>query len=263
LKRGPEARAQGAGAPRRRKDLPEKAALGVKGPDGKTETLRQRIPTMASHTEGPRPAAEERGALEAQLLAVRSELDALASELDASLPPGSSAQARGAAQARGERLARLARELDVLLEWAREPAPRPRLSTLEEILCAARLVLPAELRDRLWLARGAGARPVLLDGPLVAKCLARLARGALSAGAEQVLLSARADAESIVFSVVDRGRVHDGCEIELGLVRRDAALMRGTLGRVRGPKGSMTTLEFPAGRGAGALDHDPLVESLP
>jgi K+-sensing histidine kinase KdpD len=154
------------------------------------------------------------------LAALRASIETLVSDLEEGDPHG-----RTLAGAL-EQVTRMARDLQSLVDYA---APRPLLPlrcTFEEIaLCVLQGLAPAQ-RARLQLAHPGRGAALEVDGPLLATSLASLAQGALESAPGNLLLQARRDGETVVFTFVqaDAGDVYEPLAVELERPETDAAL---------------------------------------
>lgn len=132
------------------------------------------------------------------LVALRSAVDSLSRDL-------SQARAAHPELARALRDAqRLGHGLDDLIELESAPRPRALACTLSDVLYQARLAFAKRERARLLLAREACERRVSLDGPLLAKALARLIANALESSSEPVLVHARCQGHWATLAILDQ-----------------------------------------------------------
>jgi len=194
----------------------------------------------------PRCSAVTR-ALQVPLRALRAYLETLAESFEDGDARGD--QAAGALQ----EVKRLERSVLLLVEYEEEPQLMPLRCTMDELARGARASLPERDRDRIWIAHEARDRQLVVDGPLLTRCLTRLMENALQAGSDRVLLRIRREAGFSVFSVVDRAP-DSGFELDragqpfrstrlgqlglgLTLAVRDVELMGGTLHAERTPLG--------------------------
>lgn len=172
------------------------------------------------------------------LAALRASIESLVSDLDAGDPHERTLH--GAL----EQVTRMARDLQCLVDYA---APRPLLPlrcTFEEIARGVEQGLRPAQRNRLQLAHPGRGAALDVDGPLLASSLSSLAQGALESAPGNLLLQARRDGETVVFTFVqaDAGDVYEpetvalerpetdaSLAVRLTVARRDIARMGGSL----------------------------------
>jgi signal transduction histidine kinase len=124
----------------------------------------------------------------------------------------------------------LGRAIGDLADFAEPPPLRPTRCSIEEIVLGALDDVGSELRGRVLLALEDRRARLLVDGPLLSRCLARLITESLCTGAE-VMLRARCKSGSAEFTVVhDRpSRAPAGRSLRLAIAERDVRRMGGSL----------------------------------
>jgi K+-sensing histidine kinase KdpD len=172
------------------------------------------------------------------LVALRASMETLAGEFSVGDPRG--ATLHGAL----EQVLSLSRDIDALVNYAAPRPIQPLCCTVEEIMRAALRGLRFDQSARLKLANATPNTSLIVDGSLLADCLALLIRNTLADPHELILLSASSDAQSTAFSLIGRG--HDAnlygdlraispanqdaaLGLSLRLARRDVERMNGTL----------------------------------
>jgi K+-sensing histidine kinase KdpD len=134
------------------------------------------------------------------LTALRASIEALAADLERQ------GHERGPAlEGALDQIVRLARDVETLVELAAPRPLSPLPCTLDEIAHSALKGLGASDRGRVHYARAETSGRLEVDGPLLARCLTYLLQGALEGSTDPVLLSAHAEAERALFSIVGSG----------------------------------------------------------
>lgn len=204
--------------------------------------------------------------LNVPLSALRAFMEALGREMNESDPR--SPALSGAL----EEVDRCVHAVQLLVEYSTPPRPMPLQCTVEEIVQGARKRLPAELRERLLIAREGGRRSIFVDGPLLAKSLSRLIQNGFESGSSWVLLRIRSNEDSTSFITINhdprdgvdwewaqsafRTDKRDHMGLGLTLVKRDIGLMGGTLALSRTPLGeTCADVRIHDARGSGGADH--------
>lgn len=181
------------------------------------------------------------------LAALRASMEALASEFRADDPR--SVQLNGAL----DQVLKMSRDVDALMHFA-SPRPLAPLScSVDEILHSALRRQRFEHASRVRLANSSRDAALVVDGPLLADCLARLLENALSNTDDWVLLSARREPTHVHFGIVlgpdDRRRDTDplagltlnriaALELGLTLAQRDVRRMNAQLDISHTPLGN-------------------------
>lgn len=221
--------------------------------------------SVAGHAPTPQPhpllAHALSSALNLPLGALRASMETLAQELGrtervSTLP---------AVLAEVDRIGRSVRDL---IDYTQPPEPLPLVCTLQEIAAAARNELPESERTRVSLACHDARSRILVDGPIVSRCLRRLLENAFEAGAPTVLVVSRRDGDGARFTVVDDASLdvdtdwalepfHSTKSNHLGLglhlVTRDLALLGGSLELTTSPQGTTCAeVRVPAAPAAAA-----------
>jgi K+-sensing histidine kinase KdpD len=186
----------------------------------------------------PRPtatlAAPELGLTMTQVLrnplaALRASMETLASEFRADDPR--STRLRGVL----EQVLEMSRDVDALVRLTTPRAVLPLECSTEEVLRTTLRRLRFDQVSRVQLANAAISTRLVTDAPMLSDCLARLLDEALADSGDQVLVSARVEADHACFSIVGgagqggTGRDRDhlppnrNAALELGLLlaRRD------------------------------------------
>lgn len=102
-----------------------------------------------------------------------------------------------------DQVARLARDVESLAEFATPRPLRPLRCSLDEVLHAATRNLPSEHVARLKVARPAASFTLTVDGPLLASSLNHLIEGALDTEADWLLLQVRREPGRTHFALVE------------------------------------------------------------
>lgn len=139
-----------------------------------------------------------------------------------------------------DQVARLARDVESLAEFATPKPLRPLRCSLDEILHAATRNLSHDQLDRLKIARPAQSFTMIVDGPLLSSSLHHLIESALETEADWLLLQVRREDNQTHFALVegaagpsfeplsDQGS-HQEAQLDLGLrlAHRDFCRMGG------------------------------------
>jgi K+-sensing histidine kinase KdpD len=133
-------------------------------------------------------------ALDLPLSALRTSIEALSHELEnaSRILPHVLAEVN-----------RLERNVQDLIEYTTPAAPLPLRCTLDEITTSAREELPSVLRNRVVQARHDQGARMVVDGPMLSRCLRRLIENALEAGSRNALVVSRRSNDGASFTVVD------------------------------------------------------------
>jgi len=179
------------------------------------------------------------------LAALRASMETLASEFRADDPRAT--QLNGAL----EQVLKMSRDVDALMHFAAPRPLAPLSCSFDEILHSALRRQRFEHASRVRLASSNSDEPLVVDGPLLADCLARLLENALSNTDDWILLSARRELDWMHFGVV------------LGVDdrRREAERMHGlTLNRIAALELGLTLAQRDVKRMNARLDisHTPL-----
>jgi len=102
-----------------------------------------------------------------------------------------------------DQVARLARDVESLAQFATPLPLRPLRCTLKEVLHAATRNLPADQLDRLKIAQPAQPFALVVDGPQLASSLHHLLESALETEADWLLLQVRRDNARTHFALVE------------------------------------------------------------
>jgi hypothetical protein len=218
---------------------------------------------MSSATSNPFPRQPDTAALGLSmtrvlanpLAALRASIESLAAGIQQEDPRGRMLE--GAL----EQVARMARDLQSLVDYAAPRPLAPLRCSLDEIAFGVVRCLPKTLRSRLQLARPAQGASILVDGPLLSTCLASLSQGALENTSGNVLLQVRHESERTLFvfvqadaqgsytpqaSLLDGPVAESSLAVRLTVARRDIDRMGGEL-RVEHTSRGLTcvTVEMP------------------
>lgn len=196
-------------------------------------------------------------ALDLPLSALRTSIEALAAELEDD----------GAGTILPHVLAeihRLERNVQDLIEYTTPADPLPLRCTLDEITTSAREELPRLLRSKVVQARHDQGARMVVDGPMLSRCLRRLIENALEAGSRNALIVSRRNNHGASFTVVDAApeeiKVQWALEafhstranhfgLGLLLVERDVNLMGGSFTLFATPHGTTCAqLNIPDGQ---------------
>ena len=104
-----------------------------------------------------------------------------------------------------DQIERLGRNVRALFDYAHQPEPRALCCTVDEVLYTARFHLPHELWGRLEVARERDLPTLDVDGPVLARSIARLIEAAAPLARTGVLLYAYRDGEAIHFTITFQG----------------------------------------------------------
>ena len=202
--------------------------------------------------------------LNVPLSALRAALESLALEVD-----GDERQSTTVAGALQE-VSKVGRAVQDLADFAAPRPPMPLRCTVEEIVYSARHRLRREDRTRVLVARLEPGHVMEVDGPLLARCLARLIENAVEAGPGYVLVNVRSDGGDTLFTTVNRDP-HGHLDLNwaqmpfqtdkphhlglgLALAKRDLELMGGALSLTRTPRGEAVAMaripDSPPGGGS-------------
>ncbi|MDF1799714.1 MAG: hypothetical protein P1V81_11095 [Planctomycetota bacterium] len=131
---------------------------------------------------------------------LRSSMRTLERRFESGDPRG---QELGRALAQVEQLGRSVQEL---LDFAYLPKVQVLDCTIDEILYSARFLIPRPLWSRLLVAREKNMASLRVDGPVLARSIARLVEGAAPHATEGVLLNVYGSRGATVFTITFRGR---------------------------------------------------------
>lgn len=149
--------------------------------------------------------ALERG-LGQPITALRASMEALARDLATSDPRDP--HARQLNRALSE-VTRLGRNVGDLLDYAYPPQPCPLECTIDEILYSARFQLPHTLWQHLFIARdkGAATEHLFVDGPVLARSIARLVESVTHPAepSSNLMLRAHIDGGRVAFTITLEG----------------------------------------------------------
>jgi hypothetical protein len=161
-------------------------------------------------------------------------------------------------------VARLRADVELLGDWLDPVEPCPVHASTDEVARTARSLLPAALRERVWIAHETTDAALHLDATRASSVLAMLLEDSLRAGSERALLVLRRRAAHAEFAVVDRAprtsfdlvrasrSAHDARMARRGLLLplalRDARRLGGDLTFERTELGeTIARLHVPAG----------------
>lgn len=162
---------------------------------------------------------------------LREPLAALRATLDSFARHAAGRDESSIAEAAIAQVVQLSRTVHDLSEFASPSPLRPLRCSLEEIVRGALELLPARARPRVLLALEDRRERLLVDGPLLSRCLALLMADGLHADAE-CMLHVRRTGGRTRFVVVHTAPVGpDTAALRLGraLARRDVDRMGGSL----------------------------------
>ena len=202
-------------------------------------------PTETQLTPEACPAPAELGLtmtriLKNPLAALRATMENLARELPAHDPRSEHVNAAL------DEVLRLSRGVGDLVDYAAPRDIEPLACTSDELLCSTQHMLPEAARTRLRLARPASVQHLWADGPQLCQSLRHLAEYALATPTGEVLLGAREEGDTALFTLVGEdsnskvNRASGAVQLDLGLhlASRDIPRMGGTLTLQRTSRGA-------------------------
>lgn len=196
------------------------------------------LPPSTSSSEPTALGTSLENMLGRPLAALRASIEALVGEIADGDPRASTLA--GAL----EQVTRMTRDLQCLVDFTAPRPLAPLRCSFEEIARGVVANLGDEHCERLQLAYPGRGAAMTVDGPLLANCLASLARGALESAPGLLLLQARREGELVVFTFVQAGAdrqygpasmARERCatdaslSVRLEVARRDIARMGGRL----------------------------------
>jgi K+-sensing histidine kinase KdpD len=144
----------------------------------------------------------------------------------------------------------LGRSVQELLDYAYLPEPKALVCTVEEVLYSARYLVPHHLWGCLSISREAHLPDLELDGPILARSLARLVAGAAPLASRGVQLDVTAAPGATSFQLTFHGRtayVGDPMGLSLTIAARDLAVIGCPISEATSREGSTTlTIRVPA-----------------
>jgi len=169
---------------------------------------------------------------------LRASMQAVVGEARGELPSGLAEDLNGIL----DQVARLARDVESLAEFATPKPLRPLRCSLDEVLHAATRNLTAEQRERFKIARPAQSFSLIVDGPQLASGLHHLIESALETESDWLLMHVRREGDRTHFALVEGAAgpsfepmseqgSHQEAQLDLGLrlAHRDFCRMDGAL----------------------------------
>ncbi|MEO6711170.1 MAG: hypothetical protein ABI054_04200 [Planctomycetota bacterium] len=171
------------------------------------------------------------------LAALRASMENLARELPADDPHFAQVEAAL------EEVVRISRGVQDLVDFAAPREIKPLSCTTDELLFSTLRMLPDPARGRVRLARAEVANNLRVDGPQLCQALRHLADYALATTTGEVLFGARAEHDTVLFTLVgaaSESTDQGGVQLDLGLhlAGRDIPRMGGTLTLQRSARGA-------------------------
>jgi len=118
-----------------------------------------------------------------------------------------SSDPRGAELSRAlAQVEQLSRSVQDLLDYAYLPEPQELDCTIDEILYSARFRIPHHMWSQLLVAREKDLKSLQVDGPVLARSIARLIEAAAPIAIQGVLLNVFRGEGATVFTITFRGR---------------------------------------------------------
>ena len=151
--------------------------------------------------------------IDAPLSALRASMESLAGGFRGEVPP------ENVLDGVVSEIVRVGRNVQALIDFAVPPNLRPISCNLEELARSAHGGLPPHIRSRVTLAIEHPRRRILIDGPLLCRCLGYLVTANVSR-LDEALLRVVVEGDSAVFSLLCR--VHGGDRTRRNSRRNDA-----------------------------------------